>query len=76
MLATAIITWLRRRVGTVSVQVTGGGRTLELTAENVRGLTPDQVGALVDRLGDALAADSSTKTDSSGQADSGVDEGR
>ncbi|MFC0438839.1 hypothetical protein [Kutzneria buriramensis] len=58
VLATAVITWLRRRVGHVSVKITAPGKALELNVENVRGLTADQIQALVAELSDSLSAGS------------------
>ncbi|MEV6873439.1 hypothetical protein [Amycolatopsis sp. NPDC051128] len=62
VLATAVITWLRRRVGKVSVKVAGPNKTIELTADNVRGLTAEQIRGLVTDLNEALSVDSDAGT--------------
>ncbi|UMP06762.1 effector-associated constant component EACC1 [Amycolatopsis sp. EV170708-02-1] len=58
VLVTAVITWLRRRVGNVSVKVAGPDTTIELNAENVRGLTADQIQVLIAEMRDVLPAGS------------------
>jgi hypothetical protein len=60
VLATAVITWLRRRVGKVSVKIAGPDKTIELSADNVRGLTADQIRGLVTDLNEMLSAGSDT----------------
>jgi hypothetical protein len=57
-LATVLVAWLRRRVGNVSVKVTRPDKTvLEVNAENLRGLTADQVMVLVTELGTSLVTE-------------------
>jgi hypothetical protein len=57
VMVTALVSWLRRRVGTVSVKVTAGDRSVEINAENVRGLTAEQVRTYVTELTAAIGED-------------------
>ncbi|WP_051274390.1 hypothetical protein [Cellulomonas sp. URHD0024] len=54
VMVAALVAWLRRRVGTLSVTLTVGENSLEVTSENVRGLTAEQVRSLVTELRESL----------------------
>jgi hypothetical protein len=54
VVVTALVAWLRRRVGTLSVKVTVGDRSVEVSSENVRGLTAEQVRSLVNELSESI----------------------
>jgi hypothetical protein len=50
-LATVLISWIRRRSGSVRAKVTkGDGTTVELTTTNTRGLTASEVQRMIDTL--------------------------
>ena len=57
-LAATLIAWIRSRTGAVSIEVSRrDGATIRLMAKNVRGLPPEQVSELADRLLTLLAED-------------------
>jgi hypothetical protein len=57
--AGAVVAWIRRRSGSTTVTVKrAAGVEISLSADHVRGLTTEQLGALVERLAAALDAGS------------------
>jgi hypothetical protein len=55
VLAAALVAWLQRRRGNQTVSITRpDGGTVTVAAENVRGLTAEQVGELAQQLARAL----------------------
>jgi hypothetical protein len=62
--ASVLITWLRRRSGSVSVRITrSDGSEVRLAAENVRALTPDEVRAQVTLLAAEIALEAGSGGD-------------
>jgi hypothetical protein len=50
-IASVLISWIRRQVGKVSVRVTRlDGAEITLTADHVRGLTPEEIRSMVTQL--------------------------
>lgn len=70
--ASVLISWIRRRVGKVSVTARrSAGAEITLTARHVRGLTQQEIGLLVDRLAEALDGGDTAALGGGGKPDGG-----
>jgi Effector Associated Constant Component 1 len=49
-----VLLWLRTRRGTVSLEIKKGKSTAKLSAQQVKGLDPQQLAALADKVANAL----------------------